>query len=129
MSKGEPLKSYLEALRKYAVFEGRTSRKEFWQYCLFWFINFCVLGMIDGVTGLHDMFNHMGFLSFIYVLLTVSPTAALSARRLHDANSSGWWALLLLIPLVGIAIIGCLSMRDGNPSDNQYGPKPRDATI
>lgn len=59
----------------------------------------------------------------IYVLASLVPTLAVSVRRLHDINKSGWWMLLCLIPMGGFVIL-ILECIEGDPGNNQYGPNP-----
>jgi uncharacterized membrane protein YhaH (DUF805 family) len=99
------------------------------------------------VTGSYDEELGMGLLSGIYALAVLVPSLALSVRRLHDTNHSGWWIILfggcmLVLPLipkeiVSLTIIGLIlffasglvlfifSVRDSQPGDNQYGENPK----
>ena len=82
------MNGYLDVLKKYAVFEGRADRKEFW---IFWLFNF-VIGMILGIIG--KVIGMGGFLSGIYTLAVLIPVIAVTIRRLHDTGRSGWWILI-----------------------------------
>src|SRR5437899_1593476 len=90
---------YLEALKKYAVFSGRARRKEYWMFFLFNLIIGLVLGVIEGVAG------GPGVLESLYGLAVLIPGIAVSVRRLHDTNRSGWWLLIGLIPLIGVIVL------------------------
>lgn len=90
---------YVEVLKKYAVFEGRARRKEYWYFVLFNTLITIVLGMIDGVAGPVSAEAGIGLLSGLYTLAVLIPSIAVSVRRLHDTNRSGWWLLISLIPL------------------------------
>jgi uncharacterized membrane protein YhaH (DUF805 family) len=81
---------YLEVLKKYAVFKGRARRKEYWYFVLFNTLITIVLGIIDGVTGLVSAEAGIGLLSGLYTLAVLIPSIAVSVRRLHDTNRSGW---------------------------------------
>jgi uncharacterized membrane protein YhaH (DUF805 family) len=87
---------YTGVLKKYAVFDGRASRKEYWMFVLINFVIGIILGMVS--TALSDKNN---FISNIYSLAVLIPSLAVGARRLHDINKSGWWQLLCLIPIIG----------------------------
>ena len=113
---------YLAVLKKYAVFSGRARRKEFWMYILFYFIIAVVLGIIDGVIGTG------GILGGLYGLALLVPTLAVSVRRLHDTNRSGWFILIGLIPLIGWIILLVFYCMDSQAGDNQYGPYPKAGT-
>ena len=100
---------YLDALQNYANFQGRASRPQFWYYKLVDFIIAFVLGMIS-----------VGTLGFIYSLAVLVPTLAIGARRLHDTGKSGWWQLLLLIPLVGLIILIIFWAQPSQQGKNKY---------
>lgn len=74
---------------KYADFNGRASRSEFW-----WWVLFVVL--VSGVTGFISQ-----MLSGLFSLAVLVPGLAVGARRLHDTDRSGWLQLVALIPLIG----------------------------
>lgn len=83
---------YLKALKKYAVFSGRASRKEFWMFVLFDMI-FAIIAMIidDFIT-----------VTTLYILVLLTPVIAVTVRRMHDIGKSGWMLLLSFIPIMGI---------------------------
>lgn len=116
---------YLEVLKNYAVFGGRARRKEYWYFILFNLLALLGLGFIDGVIGTIDLESGMGLLSGIYSLAVLIPSIAVSVRRLHDTNRSGWWFLLYLIPFIGGLILLIFMVMDSQQSDNQYGPNPK----
>ena len=91
---------YLEVLKKYAVFGGRARRKEYWFFALFNMIFALVLAFIDGMVGTFDPETGYGVLSGIYCLAVLIPGIAVTFRRLHDTDRSGWWWLIVFIPLV-----------------------------
>jgi len=119
---------YLEALKKYAVFSGRARRKEYWYFTLFNIIISIVLAVIDGVTGSFSAETGMGLLGGIYTLAIVIPSIAVSVRRLHDTERSGWWLLIALIPLIGAIVLLVFMVQDSKPGQNQYGANPKEAT-
>ena len=116
---------YFEVLKKYAVFSGRSRRKEYWFFVLFNIIISIILAVIDGVTGTLDPESGMGLLGLVYTLAILIPALAVSVRRLHDTGRSGWWLLLLLIPLIGTIVILIFMVQDSKPEENQYGPNPK----
>lgn len=107
---------YLAVLKKYVDFSGRARRKEYWFFFLFNFIIAIVLGIIDAMLGL-------GFLGFIYMLAVLLPALAVTIRRLHDTDRSGWWILIALVPVIGIVLLVFMVL-PGTSGDNQYGPDP-----
>ncbi len=119
---------YLEAFKKYAVFGGRSRRKEYWSFVLFNFVVFVVLVGIDVLLGTFSSASGLGLLSGIYGLATLVPILALSVRRLHDIDRSGWWVLVYLIPLIGPIVLLVFALLDGTPGSNRYGPNPKEAS-
>ncbi len=113
---------YLEVLRKYAQFEGRAHRTEFWLFVL---VNVAIsfaLSIVDYAIGTDTEFG--GLLSSIYGLAVLLPSLAVGARRLHDIGRSGWWQLLLLIPLVGLIVLIVWWAKEGDREPNAHGPNP-----
>ena len=76
---------------KYATFEGRATRSEYWWFTLF--------GTLVQATQLTDMVNEVFLL--VFALGLVIPTIAVGVRRLHDIDKSGWFLLVGFIPLIG----------------------------
>ncbi len=111
----EMIRYYKEVLNKYATFTGRARRSEYWYFALANFLISILLGL----------FGDLGKLvNFVYSLAVIVPSLAVGARRLHDTNRSGWWLLLILIPIVGWIWLIILMVLDSAP-DNQYGPNPK----
>ena len=120
---------YLEVLKKYAVFSGRARRKEYWYFFLFNFLITIVLLIIDGMTGTLTAEAGIGLLGGIYALAVLIPALAVSVRRLHDTDRSGWWLLIMLIPLIGVIVILVFTVQDSKPGENQYGSNPKGTAI
>lgn len=118
---------YLEVLKKYAVFEGRARRKEYWFFVLFNILISIGLTIIDSATGMFDAQAGMGLLSGIYALAVLVPSIAVGVRRLHDTNRSGWWLLISFIPIIGTIVLIVFLATDSKPETNQYGPNPKSA--
>lgn len=105
-------------LTKYAVFSGRAVRSEFWWFVLFTIVGNVILSIIDvaiGMGGLQPLSN-------LFSLATIIPSLAVGARRLHDIGKSGWWQLLVLIPLIGWIILAFWCAKEGPAEANAYGP-------
>lgn len=66
-------------------------------------------------------------LSSIYVLATLIPSLAVSARRLHDTDRTGWWLLIGIVPLIGDVVLLIFFLLDGTPGDNRFGANPKTA--
>ena len=88
-------------LEKYADFSGRAPRAEFWWYVLAVVVVAIILRIVESILGLsHMIFYAFGPLTLLFRLATIIPSLAVSVRRLHDTDRSGWWVLLPLIPEV-----------------------------
>jgi uncharacterized membrane protein YhaH (DUF805 family) len=116
---------YLEALKKYAVFEGRSRRKEYWFFGFFNAIFSVVLVIADVLFGTSGGLSSPGLLSGLYTLGVFLPALAVLVRRLHDTNRSGWWVLISFLPLIGILVLLFFSVQEGQPGENQYGISPK----
>lgn len=78
---------------KYAVFNGKAKRSEYWWWALFILLASLILGFFSEGA------------SVIFQLATLVPYIAVTARRLHDVDKSGWWQLLWIIPVIGWIIM------------------------
>jgi uncharacterized membrane protein YhaH (DUF805 family) len=119
---------YLSALKQYAVFKGRARRKEYWFFVLFNLIASLVLTVVDFMTGSLDVELGMGLLSGLYSLAILIPSLAVTVRRLHDTDHTGWWLLIGLVPLIGAIVLLIFTLQDSQPGDNQYGANPKGVT-
>jgi uncharacterized membrane protein YhaH (DUF805 family) len=118
---------YLAALKKYAEFNGRSRRKEYWMFLLFNIIISIILAVIDKATGSFNETVGIGILGAIYDLAILIPSIAVSIRRLHDTDRSGWWLLIGLIPLIGAIVLFVFMVQDSKPGQNRFGPNPKEA--
>jgi uncharacterized membrane protein YhaH (DUF805 family) len=112
---------FTSAVKQYANFDGRAHRTAFWMYVLFYLIFYVLAMALDGLVGTM-------IFSSIYSLALLLPSISVCTRRLHDTGRSGWWQLLLLIPLIGLIVIVIFTVQDSQPGDNQYGPNPKGQT-
>lgn len=115
---------YLDVLKKYAVFSGRAQRAEYWYFLLFNLVIGFVLFFLGIFIGKIALFAY-----WIYVVAVLIPSIAVSVRRLHDTNRSGWWVLISFVPIVGGIILLVFMVLDSDPNSNQYGPNPKSTTI
>ena len=106
--------------KKYADFSGRASRSEFWFFYLFILIG-SILTIIADVNMFSHSFDAWGPVNSIYQLLVILPSLAVSARRLHDTNRSGWWYLLIFLPIVGVIILIIWWATKGEKKKNKFG--------
>jgi uncharacterized membrane protein YhaH (DUF805 family) len=110
---------YVDVLKnRYAQFDGRAHREEFWMFALVNFLVSIGLAVVAAIT-------HLWILRLVYGLAVLVPGLAVGARRLHDTNKSGWLQLLLLIPLIGLIILIVFWAQEGVPGQNQFGADPK----
>ena len=120
------MKWFIEALtRKYATFAGRARRKEYWYFILFYCIALFVLVVIDLVAGTFSEEAEIGLFSGLFVLATIVPSIAVTVRRLHDTDRSGWWILISFVPLVGALVLLVFMVLDSQPGANRFGENPK----
>ncbi len=104
-------------------YKGRAKRKEYWNFVITNTI-FLALATWNATYVAYDNFN-LGVtiltLASIYFIILLPPFIALSVRRMHDIGYSGWWVLLLLLPLFGWIWFFILTIRASEPIDNEYG--------
>lgn len=84
-----------------------------------------VLGAIGGMMGAEWLM--FGYL--IYSLAALIPNLAVSVRRLHDTNKSGWMLLIGLIPIIGSIILIVFFCTEGTQGPNQYGADPKSGDV
>lgn len=102
---------YLTVLKRYAVFEGRARRTEYWYFFLFNLIISLVLAVADRAIG-------MQVLRPVYALAVLLPSIGVGIRRMHDVGKSGWF---ILVPIYNLV----LACTDGVAGENEYGPDPK----
>jgi uncharacterized membrane protein YhaH (DUF805 family) len=117
--------SFLTALKKYAMFSGRSARSEYWYFILFYFLFLIVLAFVDVFAGTISESAGLGLLSALFALAMLVPSLSVSVRRLHDTDHSGWWFLLAFIPIVGGIWLFVYMVQDSVAGVNQYGPNPK----
>jgi uncharacterized membrane protein YhaH (DUF805 family) len=123
------MKWFLEALtKKYATFAGRARRSEYWYFVLFYILAAVALSIIDVVVGTYNEESGLGLLSGLFMLATIVPSLAVTARRLHDTDRSGWWLLLYFIPVLGALVLLVFMVLDSQPGTNRFGPNPKGVT-
>ena len=110
---------YIKVVRdNYANFEGRARREEYWMFVLINTIISFVLGFVDGIISGPEGW----VLGVVYTLAVMIPSIAVSVRRFHDINKSGWWVLgLSLFVVVGWIWGLVLTCQDSDIGDNSYG--------
>lgn len=117
---------------QYADFNGRTDRKHFWFFQVFYgaatvmvFLAVSLYGAFsNALTGPLPLLASALIIGyFILSLGLITPTLAIGCRRLHDCNFSGWWLLLVLVPY-GLLLLFVFFCLPGKPETNRFGPAP-----
>jgi len=116
---------YLAVLKKYATFSGRARRQEYWMFVLFNVIFAAAAAILDNVLGLAAPEIGYGPLYGLYALATFIPGLAVAVRRLHDVGKSGWFFLIILIPLIGAIWLLVVMATEGTKGPNEYGADPK----
>jgi len=112
---------YVSVLMQYAVFRGRASRAEYWYFFLFNVVIIFVLHLIDFIgIGVAETSGKV-FIN-LYQVAVLTPYIAVSVRRMHDVNKSGWF---LLIPFYNFI----LAVTEGTKGSNKYGTDTREAVV
>lgn len=135
-----------QPLRKYADFNGRARRSEYWLFVLFMVLVLMGLGVVsailsavasavapeagaDPASGASPVFGGvMILIAIVFLLFIVAmiiPGLAVRVRRLHDIGASGWLILIALVPGIGGLVLLVLSLLDGTAGPNTYGEDPK----
>lgn len=111
---------------KYAEFNGRARRAEYWWFVLGNAVILFGIGIVWGVLrSVSGSLAIVGVLAYVgFVLAMIVPGLAVAVRRLHDTNKSGWWLLIGLIPFGGLVLL-VFMLLDGDRTENGYGPSPK----
>lgn len=115
---------YFEAIAKLFYVSERGTRREYW---MIWFIT---LGAGISIAIWEAKYlpyrSYLGPVGEMYLLLIAVPYLSVTIRRLHDADFSGWWFFVILVPVVGPLIQLMLLASGGTRGPNSFGPDPRE---
>ncbi len=126
--------------KRYFKFSGRATRSEFWYFMLFNLILSSLVGILGQTLGLFymipleiptmneagEMVNMMqnipiNLAQMVFGLFLMFPSMAVSVRRLHDIGKSGWWYLIVIIPLLGLLVLLAFFVMGSQEGKNRYG--------
>lgn len=113
------VKAFLKMIANFSDFQGRTSREDYWWATLGCFLLGLAVVFIGGLLGTVG-----AILSGLVSLALFVPELAMSVRRLHDINKSGFWLLLGFVPFGGIILL-LWAIKEGDADSNSYGPNPK----
>jgi uncharacterized membrane protein YhaH (DUF805 family) len=131
------MKWFIKVLKQYADFKSRARRKEYW---MFYLVSTIVSWAILGILSLflvnlsqdkpsEDMLAFFGIIYYIYLFAMKVPSIAVSVRRLHDVNKSGWHLLWMVLPIIGWFWVIYLHVKKGDVGTNKYGTDPKNPLI
>lgn len=140
------MQAIIGPIKRYADFNGRASRAEFWAFLLFVTVITLAAHYVDGLQARRvTVAMNMGLVELSVTLLFLLPTITAGVRRLHDTGRSGWWTMLIYLPWLatlaaqripgltlaaaGALLVGgiawvILLLLPGHPHENAFGPPP-----
>jgi uncharacterized membrane protein YhaH (DUF805 family) len=106
----------------YVTFSGRAIRSQYWFWVLFTLLGGLATEILDaGIFS--SSIPSASPLNGVFNLLTFLPSLALSIRRLHDIDRTGWW-VLIAFTIIGIFVLIYWACKKGTPGPNRFGPDP-----
>ena len=111
------------AFQNYFNFKTRSRRSEYWYFSLFLLLLGIATGLVDQLVFSTET-TDIGPLNGIASLATLIPSFSVSVRRLHDIERSGWFLLLVLIPIIGWIILIYWMCQPGTSGQNEFGKDP-----
>ncbi len=119
--------NFIEAVKSgfhnYVNFSGRAVRSEYWYWTLFATVVAVVFGLIDEWLYPGDQMGAFSVVDILVSLALILPGIAVSIRRLHDIDRTGWWLLLGLTIIGGFVLLYWACVR-GTAGPNRFGPEP-----
>ncbi|MGC2191345.1 MAG: DUF805 domain-containing protein [Candidatus Dormiibacterota bacterium] len=103
-------------------FSGRSTRPEYWKVVLINVVIAIVLLFLEDTTT-----RDFVLLADLYTLVAIIPGIALSIRRLHDTNRTGWWVLIGLVPILGALLLIWFMAQPSTTANDRYGSLPTDS--
>ena len=107
---------YVKAWKKYAVFGGRASRKEYWLFILFHIVALLIVSLVSAILEPATS-SDQSVLITVYQLAVFIPSISVGCRRMHDTGRSGWWHL---VPIVSLIFV----VEEGARGNNKFGSSP-----
>ncbi|WP_375209942.1 DUF805 domain-containing protein [Hyphomonas jannaschiana] len=113
--------------KNYFRFTGRARRQEYWGYTLFNVLTYVVVFILDIVLSaiVYGGDDFVPLLTLLWFLYQIVPSIAVTVRRLHDQDLSGWLYLITWVPYIGWLVIFVFMLIDSRPEPNVHGPSPK----
>lgn len=127
--------SFVEAIKSgyqgYVRFSGRSSRSAYWYWVLYQVIVQVILAVVFGGGQRVDggFVYEANMVANLWGLAHLLPGIAVGIRRLHDIDRSGWWTLIVLVPLVGWIVLLVFYCKRGTEGANRFGPDTQAAAV
>lgn len=112
-----------DTLKRFSDFQGRSTRKEFWLFYLFFIVGYIVLMVIDLYLDLFSYEAEIGFFSGVFLFAMFIPLLSVQIRRLHDIDRTGFWILISIIPIIGAIVLLIFMCLKGSEGENRFGPE------
>lgn len=110
-----------DGFARYVDFKSRSTRPQFWWWMLWSVLIGIVAAILDASLGMGDT----GPINMLTSLAMFLPSIAVSIRRLHDIGRTGWWYLIVLVPLVGVIVLLVFFCTKTKDETNQWGTPPK----
>lgn len=118
---------FVRAITKnYANFSGRARRKEYWGFVLFNMLISVIYSLLSFIFQSSELLILiLSVITMVVGLALLIPGIAVTVRRLHDTDRSGWWYFLFLLPVLGVLVLLVFFCIEGTKGDNRFGANPK----
>lgn len=105
--------------KRFADFQGRSQRAEYWWFFLF---NILLQFVLMAIVAIMPTIG--GILALLVILALIIPGIAVTIRRFHDLDKSGWWILISFVPFLGVILLIYWFTQKGTSGENRFGADP-----
>lgn len=116
------MNEFLKVVKNYVGFSGRAGRREYWMFVLVYMLIYIGLAILTAIMP-NMLAKLLGLVTLVFAVGLLIPSIAAGVRRLHDSDHSGWWMLLMLVPLAGLYVLYLLII-EGTSGSNRFGESP-----
>lgn len=117
-----PLDRYIGCFKKYATFQGRANRAEYWWFFLFNLLASIVLSIASFMLSIVSFEIPFVSLGTAYSIISLFPNMAVSVRRMHDTNHSGWWyffPMICTVAFLPVLVMSVFLLDDPSANEDQ----------